>query len=458
MGKVFFNDWELWQKMTFVLACGIVVTVLLGLCKLQYDRYRIRKYTKVDKGKQAQTPEMLESQPVAREETKEEIPFGIRAIESGIEVDGVWISRSNTPASSRPSSINDFKLPKSQNNSQLELPAAILASSRNSSQAPSSFDRAVSAERIPTNDSRSSSPGRQNLYDARGRPIAANSRYSNSNIIRNSTALHALEGQDSGSPTSRYEPYTAQASSSNSGKSSIHRTSDETDYMNLQDGRPYEAAYINPSRHTSLAVPVDPRTDLHLLHNHRLSHVAETGQLTPRVRRPGNSGEWASVAENLRLPQEIATTNGVDYFVPQKTPSPPLAPNAGHSQETAAPLAPVSNQDGHTSNQARQAVPLLETYAPKAQLVPESYQPTGPGHQFSYETLPYEVQTEQNQREDHVIRKVNSGFEILRPGTFAPPSPEEEKSPNSEKRQSKRLQKKRRSSAGSRASNFVEQV
>lgn len=28
------------------------------------------------------------------------IPFGIRAIESGIEVDGVWISRNNTPAPS----------------------------------------------------------------------------------------------------------------------------------------------------------------------------------------------------------------------------------------------------------------------------------------------------------------------------------------------------------------------
>lgn len=28
------------------------------------------------------------------------VPFGIRAIESGIEVDGVWISRSNTPAPS----------------------------------------------------------------------------------------------------------------------------------------------------------------------------------------------------------------------------------------------------------------------------------------------------------------------------------------------------------------------
>ena len=34
----------------------------------------------------------------------EGIPFGVRAIESGLEVDGVWISRSNTPASSNPAS------------------------------------------------------------------------------------------------------------------------------------------------------------------------------------------------------------------------------------------------------------------------------------------------------------------------------------------------------------------
>ena len=32
------------------------------------------------------------------------IPFGVRAIESGIEVDGVWISRSNTPDTVRQAS------------------------------------------------------------------------------------------------------------------------------------------------------------------------------------------------------------------------------------------------------------------------------------------------------------------------------------------------------------------
>ena len=37
------------------------------------------------------------------------MPFGIRAIQRGIEVEGVWISRSNSPASTRPSSLASSK-------------------------------------------------------------------------------------------------------------------------------------------------------------------------------------------------------------------------------------------------------------------------------------------------------------------------------------------------------------
>ncbi|KAJ4301827.1 hypothetical protein N0V90_003923 [Kalmusia sp. IMI 367209] len=450
MGKKFFTGWELWQQMTFV------ATVLIGLIKLKYDHYRIAKYSKVEKGKQVQTPEMLEAQP---EDTKEDVPFGIRAIESGIEVDGVWISRSNTPVTSSRSSITDFKLPRSNNGSQFELPQAPLASSRTSSRPPSSFDQAVSAERIPTtNDSRSSSPGRNT--EGRGRPpVSMNTRYSY-NVSRNSATLQALEGEQIPGPSSsRREPigdHNASSGSSreNSGKSS-RRTSDESDYVAMNDGRPYEAAYIK-SRHPSVYMPVDPRTDLDLLQSHRMSHVAETGQLTPRARfRPGNSGEWASVADNLRLPEEISTVNGVDYFVPQqKTPSPPPAP-------AAAPPDVSPAMNGPAVSQAKQAVPLLESYAPRPFYLPESYQPKGPHHQFSYDEMPIEVNTFQNQQRDtqgQVLRKVNSGFEILRPGTL--PSPEEEQAtPNTEKRQSRRLQKKRRtSSSASRTSHFVEQV
>ncbi|KAF2787017.1 hypothetical protein K505DRAFT_134371 [Melanomma pulvis-pyrius CBS 109.77] len=403
---------------------------------------------------------MLEAQPVeplAQQDTKDDVPFGIRAIESGIEVDGVWISRSNTPVGSSASSIRtEIRLPRSLNNSQLELPQAIHGSSRESSRPPSSFDLAVSAERIPTTNSRSSSPGW-------GRPpVAANSRYSNTNVTRNSTALHALEGLDPSSSTAQYELNNL---SSNSGS----RSSDESDYMNLNEGRPYEPAYINP-RQTTLApspVPVDPRWDLDLLQSHRLSHVAETGQLTPRVRRLGNSGDWASTVENLRLPQEVSTVNGVDYFVPrQKTPSPPLRPIASSPEEAPVPSSSKLNQDGHASHQAKQAMPLLETYTPDAQKLnqPESYQPRGPHYDYEDIFAPQDVAPPQNERESQVLRKVNSGFEILRPGTLGqPPSPEDEKPADGgnnfgDKRQSKRLQKRRKSSSGSRTSHFIEQV
>lgn len=134
---------------------------------------------------------MLEAQPVQQvqaEEMKDDIPFGVRAIESGIEIDGVWISRSNTPVgSSRASIISENRLPRSFNNSALELPQMSYASSRGSSAAPSSFDRAVSAERLPSNtDSRAGSPPNQTYQT---RPGPSSPRQSG----RNSTTLGNLE-------------------------------------------------------------------------------------------------------------------------------------------------------------------------------------------------------------------------------------------------------------------------
>jgi hypothetical protein len=210
-----------------------------------------------------------------------------------------------------------------------------------------------------------------------------------------------------------------------------------------QDVRSYENVYIRPA---SIPVAVDPRTDLDLLQTHRMSHVAETGQLTPRVRKPGNSGEWASVADN-----QISSVNGVNYFMPQKTPSPPLPAIIDPPQELEA----TAHQDGHAANETKQGVPLMESYAPKAAYYPDTYQPRGPNHQYSYDEVPYEVNTEQNQRDTQILRKVNSGFEILRPGTFAPPSPEEHEL--AEAKQGKKLQKKRRSSEA-RQSAFTEGV
>lgn len=212
-----------------------------------------------------------------------------------------------------------------------------------------------------------------------------------------------------------------------------------------QDVRAYETAYIRPASGLS---PIDPRTDLDLLQSHRMSHVAETGQLTPRVRKPGHSGEWASVADN-----QVASQNGVSYFLPQKTPSPPYP--AVEQAEQSSSYASSSQ----SSNHANQGVPLAESYAPNAPYYPDTYQVRGPQHQMSYDEVPYEVQTMQNKdRDTEVLRSVNSGFQVLKPGTFAAPAPEEMEL--AERRQStgKKLQKKRRSSGDSRKSAFTEQV
>jgi hypothetical protein len=447
--NAFFNSWDLWQKMTFVLAMGIVAAIGAGFIKLMFQKYKLRKYTKVDKGKQAQTPEMLEAQPVARinEETKDEIPFGIRAIQSGIEVDGVWISRTNTPVGSSRASIMSEQMPRSFNNSTLELPQPVAVPSQ-SSRAPSSFDRAVSAERLPMSntDSRSSSPGRGHSHTSHDGPRCSNCHHH----VSSRAALQNLDSPYSAGPSSPRYAQQQQAQAGPSSKRSSSRTSDESDYMAIgQDVRAYETAYMGQP---SSSNPIDPRTDLELLRSHRLSHVAETGQLTPRVRKPGNSGEWASVADN-----QVSSLNGVNYFTPQKSPSPPMATITDPSEDADLASSAGPSHDGYAGNQTRQAVPLSESYAPNAPYYPDAYEPRGPQHQYSYDQVPYEVQTDQNsQRNEQVVRKVNSGFEILRPGTFQAPTPEEVEL--AERRTSKKLQKKRRSSGDSRKSAFVEQV
>ena len=80
-----------------------VFVIILGCLKLIYNEWKLRKYVKIDATKALIKQEMKHSQSVRRGRANQ-IPFGVRALESGIEVDGVWISRSNTPAGSLPGS------------------------------------------------------------------------------------------------------------------------------------------------------------------------------------------------------------------------------------------------------------------------------------------------------------------------------------------------------------------
>ncbi|KAI1459378.1 hypothetical protein F4805DRAFT_455861 [Annulohypoxylon moriforme] len=91
----FFTNWQLWQQMTFVLAAAIVAVFFAGLVKLWWLSRYLKKHTVLDLEKRARQMEMAKSGLPAGKRI--DIPFGIRAIQSGIEVDGIWISRPGTP-------------------------------------------------------------------------------------------------------------------------------------------------------------------------------------------------------------------------------------------------------------------------------------------------------------------------------------------------------------------------
>ena len=199
------------------------------MLKVGHNHWKLRKYTRVAQRKAAQRENGLErAASVGRRKKGNDVPFGVRAIESGIEVDGVWISRSNTPANSSPgspalSATKDIAtpvhpVPASDRSStvstmsRLEIPQAAHghprpspARSSNSSYTRVSgnpFDRSISSDR---------SPSRLSAYadytaNAAHRPTyqprrASHLRYSNSNTADNAEALASLEGRQLASKT-----------------------------------------------------------------------------------------------------------------------------------------------------------------------------------------------------------------------------------------------------------------
>ncbi|KAL2269836.1 hypothetical protein VTJ83DRAFT_2020 [Remersonia thermophila] len=109
MANAFFTSWELWQQMTFVLAMSIVAVFCAGLGKSWRNSRLMKKQEALDLEKRARIEELRKTGlPMKRSNP---VPFGIRAIQSGVEVDGIWISRPGSVSDLGEKTVSSATLP-----------------------------------------------------------------------------------------------------------------------------------------------------------------------------------------------------------------------------------------------------------------------------------------------------------------------------------------------------------
>ena len=402
---------------------------------------------------------MQHSQSVRRGRARE-VPFGVRALESGIEVEGVWISGTNTPAGSTPgtptfranaNSAHGEPSPERASSastmSHLEMsqstrgyPTVMIASDSNS-QDPSPFpDRRVSSDSKqqppPISDRL---PHKRPSYKPRQ---SSQLRYSNSMKSEDPESLAAREGNyrmphGKGKmrqgknhivvlPTaiclrfnieseSEYEEHDRSVSEGSGSSSGGHH---ETSYQPSRSQRPsnefphsaypkpprisrqatYELTDIDTPGSSEYGTHIDEQDHLHVRNRHHA--MTRTGQhgSTNETKNPAPEGK-----DPFATPSRRPSDNGALVF---------------HIDDDSTEY-PMRTHDGATDQ-------------------PSNTEPLVP------------VDASRQLGRSQIVRKVNSGFQILAPGTLDAPiqdnATRKEDVPRN-KRHSRKLQKRSRANS-----------
>lgn len=235
----------------------------------------------------------------------------------------------------------------------------------------------------------------------------------------------------------------------------VPRRPPQTDFHS--SGAGIEAVHLSPV--DARPFTETGRVDLRSLADHRRSHAAETGQLLPRVRNTDMSGDWTQLALSSvhRADPSDRMVNHTSWPLNEaKSPlATPLNTSVLQSMHTEAPSF-QSFLDSAPANVRKQSIPLLDA---AEEVVPHA------SPRDNSQVLQDADANSQMRMPSQVIRKVNSGFEILRPGTFVSSRQSNDITSGSyeledgDKRPSKRLHKKKRTeSFARRDSAFTEQV
>ncbi|CUS08344.1 unnamed protein product [Tuber aestivum] len=346
----FWDPMELWEKMLLLLAIGMVCVLVAGVSKMVYTKLRVRKFANRAEARRSHLENMRESRHVINLKS-DEVPFGIRAIEAGIEVEGVVISRPATPtrASYNPSQVtlvasdadsmkSRGQCPPSPRSSQgfygtpppmkqmarggpmvyqpspyLAMPSQVhqghsgASSIRSSASSVAStatptppLTRVSSVEKLGRGSFPEGVDGGY-LDGARGAPTRATTIPDTLARLEGRTVSPALEHHRStgsrhyrthsrtpsppegpGSPTlPSVDENEISEGSSRASDSSVEGMTGATRPRLISA---YSAPILPTMHRVSQPLPEGVQGDLSLLHEHRLSHAAEVGQLLPRRR------------------------------------------------------------------------------------------------------------------------------------------------------------------------------
>ncbi|KAJ5098893.1 hypothetical protein N7532_005894 [Penicillium argentinense] len=93
----FWVGWALWEKMTTVLAFSIALVLLYAFCALELRKWKTRRFEAAEARQREEDNELY---PMLQQ--MDDIPFGIRALEREVRVEGIWFFEPNN---------NPFEIP-----------------------------------------------------------------------------------------------------------------------------------------------------------------------------------------------------------------------------------------------------------------------------------------------------------------------------------------------------------
>jgi hypothetical protein len=358
---------------------AIVAVFCAGLGKLWWNNRLMKKQEVLDEEKRARVEEMRKTGlPIRRANP---VPFGVRAIQSGVEVDGIWISR--------PASLNELGE---------KLASSTTLTGRDSDSHKKGRDYSGDEKSVIVTTTSLDRPGPKQS------PSAAS-------IFQKLTDTDSVEsGQSSAPPVSQFA-YKAKRHSSRHPTGTLNE-----DTLRRLEGRsptkPHYEIYVPTSRRSH------PR---HLSQQSSASSSADSVDSQPRSVKSASGRSYTSshssrlymAAAAARNPQTYAYTgrNGGGHD--------PAAPRRWSEREKDGGRDPFETPPARTPS----GFSLLSQAEMTTMAAPE---PTfGPGD------LHFNASS----------RRVNGGFEVLPAGTFRGPGPAEGEQGERGSRSGKKLRK-----------------